>query len=105
MCVEYPDLVYTENISKEPRFALYQPYIFTHPTGFREYLSEDWAFCQRAKDIGIPIYVHGGVQCSHWGLVNFDFQYPENLISKLTAITNETKAIEQVNEELEDRSL
>jgi len=45
------------------RLALYMPYIYNN-----EYLSEDWAFCQRAIDKGHKIWLHGGVQCVHWGL-------------------------------------
>ena len=44
------------------------PYIYHN-----EYLSEDWAFCQRAMDMGHKIYMHSGVQCGHWGLFNYKF--------------------------------
>jgi len=62
----YPDLWFYENLSGTVISALYMPYIYKN-----EYLSEDWAFCQRALDQGHKIYVHGGVQCTHWGLHGF----------------------------------
>ena len=76
-------LSYTENLSQEKTWALYQPYIHTHKSGFREYLSEDWAFCQRASDIGIQSSIHGGVLCGHWGLHRFDFYYPKKFVDLL----------------------
>jgi len=104
MIEHYQDLCYHENLTNEPRWALYQPYIYTHTSGVREYLSEDWAFCQRAAEIGFPAFVHGKVQCGHWGLVKFDFQYPENFMEKLIQVGDDGKLI-MVNEELEDRTI
>jgi glycosyltransferase involved in cell wall biosynthesis len=63
---EYRDLIYYENMTGRKITALYMPYIFQN-----EYLSEDWAFCQRALDKGHEAWLHGGVQCGHWGLKNF----------------------------------
>jgi hypothetical protein len=59
----YPDLYFYENLTANEIPALYMPYIYK-----REYLSEDWAFCQRAIDAGHKIWLHAGVQCTHWGL-------------------------------------
>jgi hypothetical protein len=60
----YEDLSYEANITSgdKDRRALYMPYIHD-----KEYLSEDWAYCQRALDIGTKIYLHSGVKCPHWG--------------------------------------
>jgi hypothetical protein len=65
----YPELSYLANqVNEKPeRRALYMPYIYN-----REYLSEDWAFCQRAVDKGHKIYLHTGVICAHWGLKRYD---------------------------------
>jgi hypothetical protein len=61
----YPELEYLCNMPGEhrQRRAVYSPFIYK-----QEYLSEDWAFCQRAIDIGFKIYIHTGIQCGHWGL-------------------------------------
>jgi len=69
MVAHYPELAYKENITKEDCWALYQPYIYE-----QEYLSEDWAFCQRAIDKGYKMWMHTGVLCGHWGLYNYDVQ-------------------------------
>ena len=63
---QYPDLWYYENMTGRTIPALYMPYIYQD-----EYLSEDWAFCQRARDRGHKIWLHSGVQCGHWGLKNY----------------------------------
>jgi hypothetical protein len=66
---EYEDLRYVANMVEPPnneRRALYLPFIHRD-----EYLSEDWAFCQRAKEKGFEIYAHFGVPCGHWGLKEY----------------------------------
>jgi len=67
----YQELAYTANEKEtdKERVAVFQPYIYNG-----EYLSEDWAFCQRAIDIGYKIYGHCGVLCSHWGLSEYNFK-------------------------------
>ena len=80
MVRHYPDTAYNENLSHTPTWALYQPYIHVRKSGLREYLSEDWAFCQRVRDMNTQLYVHGGVKCGHWGLMKYDFYYPERFI-------------------------
>jgi len=71
-CIEmtehYPELKYSENITKKIIYALYQPYIYND-----EYLSEDWAFCQRALDKNYKIYLDTSIRCDHWGLFNYNF--------------------------------
>lgn len=66
MVKHYPELEYVENLSKKKRWALYMPYIYNN-----EYLSEDWAFCQRALDKGYKMYILPNVCCDHWGLRNY----------------------------------
>ena len=44
------------------RRALYMPFVHEE-----EYLSEDWAFCQRLLNTGKKIYAHMGVLCGHIG--------------------------------------
>jgi hypothetical protein len=66
---KYPDLYFNENMTDRQVSALYMPYIYNG-----EYLSEDWAFCQRAMDVGYKMYVHGGVHCVHWGMAPFKIE-------------------------------
>ena len=68
MVAHYPELAYKENVTLRDMSALYQPYVYNE-----EYLSEDWAFCQRALDKGYKLYMHSGVLCVHWGLYQYGF--------------------------------
>jgi len=68
MIEKYPEQHYKRNVLGDKAWALYQPFIHDE-----EYLSEDWAFCQRAKDAGFEIWVDGGVKCAHWKKKMFVF--------------------------------
>jgi len=72
MIKRYPDLKYRQNISGRLQYALYMPFIYKE-----EYLSEDWAFCQRAKDIGFTIYGDGAVRCDHHGVTKYSTSLSE----------------------------
>ena len=78
MVAHYPELLYQDN-DGGTRWALYQPYVFDNGD-FLEYLSEDWAFCQRALDKGYKLYMHTGVLCEHWGL--YKYAIPELMNAK-----------------------
>jgi len=68
MIEHYKELHYLKNVTNERRWGLYQPYIYQN-----EYLSEDWAFCQRARDIGFEVWAHGGIRADHWGKHKYCF--------------------------------
>lgn len=61
-----PSRSYVDNHDKKERVALYTPFIHRG-----EYLSEDYAYCQRLKDMGKKIWAHTGVRCGHWGLAQY----------------------------------
>lgn len=63
---QYPNLWFYENLTGNKIPALYMPYIYQN-----EYLSEDWAFCQRAIDKGHDVWLHAGVLCDHWGYYKY----------------------------------
>ena len=67
MIAKYPELGYARNVTGDRGWALYMPFIHDE-----EYLSEDWAFCQRAIDAGFEVWVHGGVKCGT-GAKNYFF--------------------------------
>jgi len=60
MIAKYPELHYRRNVIRDIAWALYQPFVYN-----MEYLSEDWAFCQRARDAGYEVWVHAGVKAGH----------------------------------------
>ena len=69
MWEQYGDRQYWANVArvdKDERRALYTPMIYNE-----EYLSEDWAYCQRAVDAGYDIWLHTGVLCGHWGMSKY----------------------------------
>lgn len=68
MIKHFPEQKYRRNVAGDEAWALFQPYVLN-----MEYLSEDWAFCQRALDAGFKVWVHGGIKCDHWGKKNFRF--------------------------------
>lgn len=71
MMKAYPELRYIANITNNKQYAFYMPYIYND-----EYLSEDWAFQQRAHEIGFKSWADGSIRCGHWGLTKFDFEPP-----------------------------
>jgi hypothetical protein len=73
MIGEYSHLSYvSSNPTARPYdHALYMPYLYDLGIGQRKYLSEDWAFCQRASDIGIPIFADTSINTMHWGEKGF----------------------------------
>jgi len=65
----YAELEYEPRINEGATvktWALFQPFIHDG-----EYLSEDWAFCQRAAAMGIECWAHLDVELHHWGLAPF----------------------------------
>lgn len=48
-------------------WPFYMPYVIPWPGDEYMYLSEDWAFCQRAKDAGSKMWLDPGVSLKHWG--------------------------------------
>lgn len=68
MIEAHPELKYKRNVIGDGAWGLYMTMIYQE-----EYLSEDWAFCQRAKDAGFEVWVDGGVRCNHWGKRKYGF--------------------------------
>lgn len=47
-------------------------------TGRRRYLSEDWWFCQRARDLGYEVMMDMRIVCKHVGQFIYPFDSPES---------------------------
>jgi len=69
MITKYPELKYRRNVTNDECWALYMPFIYKG-----EYLSEDWAFCQRARDAGFEVWADGGIKCGHWSERRISFE-------------------------------
>ena len=55
-------------------YPFYQPYVIPWPGDENMYLSEDWAFCQRARDAGFKIWLDPTVRLGHLGQVMFTLE-------------------------------
>ena len=72
MFIKYYDLKYMNNLNLDKK---YEPYMYTLfdtwllQTG--EYLSEDYAFCKRWRDMGGRVYAHNDVKLGHSGYHTF----------------------------------
>lgn len=77
MIDQLPALEYRENLTQQPLWAFYQPFVYFNGE-FSEYLSEDWAFCERAKMVGSEVWLHGGVHCKHWGKILYTLEMRAN---------------------------
>jgi len=53
-------------------WPMFMPFVYENEErGYNEYLSEDWAFCERAKQLGFKVWLDRTVQLAHIGQVPF----------------------------------
>jgi hypothetical protein len=76
MVKSYPELAYVgdDNVAGKPIYGLCIPAIFDIQNGdqkFKKYLSEDWAFCERWRDIGGKIYADTSIALKHIGKTSY----------------------------------
>jgi hypothetical protein len=74
MIAEYPELAYQPGHNEalqSTAYALFQPMIYNG-----EYLSEDFAFCQRWRDCGGPVFADLDVRLNHWGEAAYALKDP-----------------------------
>ena len=72
MVDHYQDLHYDgdDNMAGKKIYGLYIPGIYELDSGAKKYLSEDWTFCQRWKNMGGKIWADTSIVLRHLG------QYP-----------------------------
>lgn len=56
--------------------------IVTLPNGNSEYLSEDWDFCLKARDLGFSVYIDPSIRLGHLGLKEYRL---EDVVSRANA--------------------
>jgi hypothetical protein len=76
MIERYKFLIYDgdDNMSKKKIYGLYMPFIKEIRDGektIKKYLSEDWAFSSRWKDMGGEIYADTSIVLNHYGETAF----------------------------------
>ena len=52
-------------------WPFFQTMIWRHPNGDHLFLSEDWAFCERARMCGYKIWLDPSVRTVHWGVYGY----------------------------------
>jgi hypothetical protein len=80
MIEAHPQIAYTADQTARPEHDLW-------PVGVHDgrYLSEDWAFCQRALDLGIPVLGDTRVILKHIGTAVFPLQSQQPELLEATA--------------------
>lgn len=51
-----------------PFYPFFSPFTVEEADGQRHYLSEDWAFCNRARQLGSPVHMDQSIVLKHMGL-------------------------------------
>lgn len=70
-------------IAKERQYDFWRMGVYQYPDGTRRWLSEDWWFCQKCLDIGIPVYADAMTNVRHSGHITFPLSYQHHeLFSK-----------------------
>ena len=69
----HPELHYQDEIGLDPKFAPYKYAIFDTmiDPATKEYLSEDYTFCKRWRDMGGKIFADLSISLNHSGYYNF----------------------------------
>lgn len=55
-------------------WPFYMPYVIEWPVDGYMYLSEDWAFCQRAKDAGFKVFLDPSIRLGHVGSYTYTLE-------------------------------
>ena len=85
---------FNSDIGLPPELNVYMKTYFDTAVRENRYYSEDWTFCENARDLGIKIWVDKRVLLKHTGTYVFDYQNQDNLYKELHAMTlaNQTPA-------------
>lgn len=73
MVANYPELHYQDEIGLDPKYAPYKYALFDTliDSVTKEYLSEDYTFCKRWREMGGKIYADLSIILNHAGYYNF----------------------------------
>lgn len=72
-----PRLIYTSDTTGRPEYDFWTVGVYEFPDGSRRYLSEDWYFCQRWRDLGGQIWGDTKIVCKHVGQAVYPLQTQE----------------------------
>lgn len=101
------DIWYTtdnSNTPQEKQYDFWRMGVYKYKNGDRRWLSEDWWFCQKCEDIGIPVYADCNVMLKHSGNAVYPLSYQHDLLySKPLAtplVVDESAAAERLTSPL-----
>ena len=89
MIAHYADEMWytTDDGSDKIQYDFWKMGVYSYPDGTRRWLSEDWWFCQRCQDLGIPVYADLNILLGHSGHAVYPLQsqldhlYPKRVSS------------------------
>jgi len=75
MVKQYPDLTYVgdDNVAGKPIYGLFIPALFdveSNGQTFKKYLSEDWSFVERWRNMGGKVYADTSIVLNHIGKIS-----------------------------------
>ena len=68
------EIGYIADESKRQEYDFWSVGVYQFPDGTRRFLSEDWFFCQRWRDMGGKVWGDTKIVCKHRGSVEFPLQ-------------------------------
>lgn len=95
---------------KDMKFwPFFLPILWQHPNGDWLELSEDWAFCEKARQLGFKVWIDPSVRIGHAGRYNYDLndlcrepkEYCENI--RYTDQGNAPETTKEIGEKVEVR--
>lgn len=82
MIEKYPELEYKNDLPFEDNRKIYSFFDCVTDPVSRRYLSEDYTFCKRWKDLGGKIYLDISINLTHKGIKYFQGSYQQKLIEE-----------------------
>lgn len=75
------DIVFkVDGVQNKVGFDFWPVGVYKYPDGSRRYLSEDWYFCQRARDLGFKVWGDNKVLLKHSGNALYPLKHQEKQI-------------------------
>lgn len=82
-----------------PFYPFFIPFQCVEPTGQRNYLSEDWAFCNAARQLGFKVWMDQSIILQHMGWYPFSVQDLNNPGSAFPSVGIDRAEFEEHHEE------
>lgn len=85
-------------LPKEKQYDFWKMGVYEYSDGDRRWLSEDWWFCQKCIDIGIPVYADCKLVIKHSGNAIYPLSYQHDILFPRPAPEIEKENMEEVAE-------